>query len=198
VEVARETDDPFFTSGAVLQLGLWATEQGDLGQAEALLEEARGLSSEAGEIGGIAEALDALARLAIRRGAFSRAKELALEALRLAEEIGDRLGITSVVGTVAEVAVGEGAGDRAARLVGAIEAEWSEIGFSLLPQERDWMNRILEAGRAQIGDKAWVRAWEDGRGMPLDLATALARECASASAEVSGMPNMEQSPDKTS
>jgi hypothetical protein len=68
---------PFFTAGAVLQLGLWATQQGELGQAEALAEEAMGLSLETGEIGGIAEGLDALARVAIRRGAFSRAKERA-------------------------------------------------------------------------------------------------------------------------
>jgi DNA-binding NarL/FixJ family response regulator len=60
--------------------------------------------------------------------------------------------------------------ERAARLLGAVEAVREARNISLPPLRRAEYDRTVEGIRASLDDAAFVKAWAQGRAMPLEQA----------------------------
>ncbi len=119
--------------------------------------------------------LDLLGCVAREHGAYERAKELLLESLRLYREAGDRSKyMLSALEDLAGVAALEGAAKRAAWLYGASEAWHEVIGAPVLAQERTELERYLAVARSGMSEAEWMRAWNEGRAMPLNEAMVVA------------------------
>lgn len=72
------------------------------------------------------------------------------------------------------LAIGEPA--RAAQLFGAAASLRTELCAPIPAMERAEHEQILQQTRAALGDNAFTAAWEQGRALTLDAATALAAE----------------------
>ena len=70
--------------------------------------------------------------------------------------------------TFAELALAEHAPERAARIWGATEHLREEIEVPILLDEQAGYQSTVAAARAVLGDEAFDRAWNEGRGMPLE------------------------------
>jgi hypothetical protein len=79
---------------------------------------------------------------------------------------------------MAAVAVGEGEPAMAAQFLGAAEVARGTAGEALEPVERHIQQQTVEAGRVQLGEAEWSRAYQEGQSSPFEEALALAREYA--------------------
>jgi predicted ATPase len=156
-------------------LAAMALKQGQLEQARVWWEESVRAFRELGERATVALVLFNLGLVALLQGELERSKALLLEGLTLAEQVGYRLIRVSFLEPMAAVAVHEGEPASAARFLGAAEVARAAAGYALEPVERAIWQQTVEAGRAQLGEAQWDRAWQEGRGTPLPRAVALAR-----------------------
>ena len=154
-------------------LGLVAAGNGDHAAARALLEESLALHREHADRDGIEGALQALAFLSIDQGDASTASNLFAESLTLAREGGDRWEIARSLDGLAGVAV-ETRPDRAVRLAGAASALREVVGILPQPEDRERLDRWLNAAKRRLGPEDYTAAWTAGVTMPLDHAVALA------------------------
>ena len=88
---------------ALFAAGILAAEQGDYGQAEALIGESRDTSRELGDKQGVAVSLNALAVMVRDRGDFATANALFEENVALWRELGDRKAIARALSNLASV-----------------------------------------------------------------------------------------------
>ena len=146
--------------------------EGNPERATELNEEAAELYRKRGRRSQLQAALDNLGWSALISGDHQKAESLHEESLLLCRELGDRLiGSESIEG----LACVAGA-KRAARLFGAAEALREAAGFQQAPRARSLREPYLAAARSQVGETAWVEAWEEGRSMTFEEAIAYALE----------------------
>jgi len=107
---------------ALGSLGEIALAEGDLDQAEALIEEAARGFMEAGHDGNYAAEVGNLGEVMRRQGHLDRARGLFTEALERFAALGDEAGVGECLQDLAVVANRQGEDERAARLWGAGEA----------------------------------------------------------------------------
>jgi hypothetical protein len=69
----------------------------------------------------------------------------------------------------------DGQAVRAAQFLGAADLLHKSIGFVIDPDQQLVVDRAVERSRAQLGEEAFVTAWETGRAMPLEQAIAYAK-----------------------
>ena len=117
--------------------------------------------------------LSQLAALALRQCQFERCKTLLAEALSAATQVGHHQVLIQCLITTADLAIREQESARAAWLLGAAEAANEKTGAAWNAES------VMEAARAQLSEKAWQSAWQEGRDTPLDQAVAAAMEYAS-------------------
>jgi non-specific serine/threonine protein kinase len=137
---------------------------GDLAGAEALLDEAVALGATVDDPWGQIVQRSKRAHLARAQGDYPLAVRLYGAALAAAQVIGEARQIMYQVAGLAGVALATGQAARAVRLLGAIAAAQDTTGFTgVLPDlnTRD----VLGQARAQLGETAYVAAWETGRAL---------------------------------
>jgi len=148
--------------------------EGNLERATKLNEEAAELYRKRGRKGLLQIALDNLGWSALIRGDLQRAETLHEESLVLCRELGDKLiGLESIEGFACAAGAG-GAAERAARLFGAVEALREAAGYHQATRAHSLREPYLAAARSQVGETAWAEAWEEGRSMTFEEATAYA------------------------
>ena len=156
-------------------LGHVALDQGDYPAARALLEESLAIRRELGDREGIAASLSNLGNVALYQGDYPAARALHEESLAIRRELGDRCGIFYSLEGLAAVVASLRESPRAARIWGATERLRAEIGPPLPPNERSGYDRCVAAARIASGDDAaFDSAWQEGRGLTLEQAIALA------------------------
>src|SRR6185503_1057989 len=79
------------------------------------------------------------------------------------------------LGAVAAIA---GKPAQAARLFGAAETIWVQIGVPPSAVEQPWLNQAYAPARAQLSAEAFESAWAAGRAMPVEQAIDEALEVA--------------------
>ena len=150
--------------------------EGNPERAIELNEEAAELYRKRGRRSQLQAALDILGWSALISDDHQKAEALHEESLLLCRELGDRLiGSESLEG-LACIAAGGGGAERAARLFGAAEALREAAGYQQAPRARSLRELYLAAARSQVGEAAWVEAWEEGRSLTFEEAIAYALE----------------------
>ncbi len=151
--------------------GLVAHQERDFVRARPLLEESVALYKELGDRWHTALSLSTLARVETVQSNYVAAVSLYKESLALYRQIGNN-NFASVLEGLADVAVRQGQPALAAQMWGAAEALRQHIGAPLPPVYRADYERSVAAARTQLGEKAFVAAWAEGRTMTPEQALA--------------------------
>jgi non-specific serine/threonine protein kinase len=139
----------------------------------ALWEEALALFRANGNAPGATMVLDSLGHLAVRRGAWSEAATAFAEALTICWQGGERWTLPRCLESLGQVAFfGLGQAERAIRLLAAASVLRTATGYPPQPVEELARTRVIEEGRARLGDAAFDAAWEAGRDLPVEQAVA--------------------------
>jgi predicted ATPase/DNA-binding CsgD family transcriptional regulator len=160
-------------SGIVLVLGSLANVaygQGDYTGAHVLIEESLALHREIGNKSGIEPCLDLLGVMAYEKGDYAGARTLYEECLALGRELGDKNNIAVSLAGLGGVAVGVGQVERGARLLGVVEGLLGSMGAVLGREHLLPYERAVAAARSLLGEEAFERAWQQGRGMSMEQA----------------------------
>jgi tetratricopeptide (TPR) repeat protein len=144
--------------------------QGDYAQAIALCSESLTLAQECGNTLLTAWTFKHLGNLAQRQGDAGQARALFANSLALFQDAGEMVGIMTYLEGMAEVAGLEGQPERLVRLFGAAAPLHARFGVSPYPAEQAAYEQQLSAARAQLGEGAYVLAWDAGRAMTVEQA----------------------------
>jgi predicted ATPase/DNA-binding SARP family transcriptional activator len=167
VALFRKVGSPGMIAWALLWLTWVVFFQGGYERASALGEEALALEESIGNALGAGMVRGVLALAALERGEVERA---ATYANRMFSSVESGLIKTHTVEVLATLGVAKGDAHRAARLWGATDSSWLSSRSGFLSLLGDYYARYKAAGRAQVGEEAWARAWQEGRAMSLEQA----------------------------
>jgi len=151
-----------------------AFEQGNYAATRSLLEEGLAIRRELGDRRGIALSLGNLAELANTQGDAVSARAWAVESLAIGRELGDGRQICHALDRLGEVHAALGSVLIAARVWGAAQRLREAMGSADESVEHD--PRAIAARARLADDAAFDAAWQDGRGLTLEQAAALATE----------------------
>jgi tetratricopeptide (TPR) repeat protein len=181
-------------AGLLGNLGTVVHGQGDLVTARALYEESLALWRDLGDKWGLALSLTNLGNVACEQGDLSTARALYEKSLAVWREMGAKRGIATCLALLVgvEVAVawaaaaagaeigadreGRKRAERRARVLGAVEALLESMDAILERVARLSYEHAVAAVRAQLGEEAFARAWQEGRAMSMEEAVAYALE----------------------
>ena len=176
LEIAREAGDATNIAGAVGSVGRIAGLQGDYETAGRLCRESLALYREIGHRRGAGWALYLLGTLALRHEDWAAARAALRESLVIRAALAELGGVATSLEALAAVSAREGgpAGERAALLFGAAETLRGQTRLPLPPDERPAWEALLAQLRESMGDAAFDRALQAGRGLPWEQAASLA------------------------
>jgi len=174
IEIAREIGDHLALSQGLNDLAELLRAQGEIDAAVPLYEEALALARSLGDTDGIVTFLLNLSSIEIGRGETAGTGSRLAEALRLAGEVGSSQQFGLEMASALAAPRGEGA--RAARLNGAAEALLERQGAQRAPVDEHFLAAWMARARSQIGDRAFVAAYEEGRSLGDEQALAEVRE----------------------
>ncbi|QIN82257.1 helix-turn-helix domain-containing protein [Rubrobacter tropicus] len=163
----RWSASAMFGFSATVALGM-----GDRARARRLAGRALSLAREIGAREAIAVALPTLAVTARDDGDLERAAALFAEGLTLSAEVGDRTNIAYYLEGLAELSASENGLEQAARLWGAARTLLETIEVIAYPHaaDRTFYEERLAAARASLDERAWEKAWSEGRAMTTEEA----------------------------
>ena len=168
--LSQESESPWERAYSLVLLGQFTLQQGDQAQAQAIFEEGKSFLKEAGDSGGMSEAMLGLASVATMQGDFVAARALYQEIFSILQRIQYQELIPPCLEGLATVVAEQGELVWAAHLWGAAEALREAIGTPIPPVYRlDYEQAVVKA-RAQLGDEAFVRGWDEGRRMRVEEA----------------------------
>jgi predicted ATPase/DNA-binding SARP family transcriptional activator len=150
--------------GAANQLGL-------RDEGARLIEEGIVLHREDGATFDLSLALHNLARIDAARGDAQAAGRHYRESLQIAIDVGYRELVANCLEGVAELAA-TADGALAARLLGAAEALFAEVGVPIGPEEEEGYERTIAALATELGVEDFERKRAAGRELPLEQASA--------------------------
>jgi non-specific serine/threonine protein kinase len=160
--IYRELDDPMVL-GMLLNLGVWAYNQGNYQEARAFLEETITRRPDRRSVP--PGPLIHLGMVNCREGRHAEAGGLVREALRKVRAAGNKRLIVECLEGLAEVAHARGRTVRALRLLGAADCLRDAIGFGTWPSGRVAHDRLLTDLRKALGEAAFDAAWKAGKAL---------------------------------
>ncbi|MDX6398488.1 MAG: hypothetical protein QOJ43_1896, partial [Gaiellaceae bacterium] len=172
----RAAGDTMRLASVVANQGAIANMQGDYVRGRQLCEEALGLHREVGAKDDVALTLQNLGRVALHEERLQDAAEQLRESLELSRELSYKEMIAHGLEALAELAAARADGQRAARLVGAAEGLFEELGVVLQEDDRDTYERTVATLKAQLGPEAFEAARSAGAAVELERAIAEALE----------------------
>jgi hypothetical protein len=154
-----------------------ARDQGNLGAAQAHMEECLVLVREMENKPVIAESLAFLGDVMGEQGEDAAACKCFRESIAISQELKDEVSIARLLERFGILAATEGRPERAARLLGASEAAREVLDDDWrLPHPRNWYDREVTGARTALGEEAFAAAWAEGRAMSLEQAIHCALE----------------------
>ena len=170
----RAAGSPFAVALCLSNLGDVAFAARDYVRARELYVESLEVRQELGEKPGVARSLGRLALVSLEQGDVGGACGLFRDALALLEELGDDGRIAEELNGIAAVVLALGRAAESVRLFSAAETIRQESGAPLTPEEISYRAAQLEEARTRLGAAEYAAAWEGGRTVSLEAATALA------------------------
>ncbi|MCK2217620.1 ATPase [Actinomadura sp. ATCC 31491] len=179
VAIEFNTDNKELNPGllpAIVELSLVLSSQGELYEAESLLQDCLQVCRERGELWVSSHAQWALAGTRLATGRADEALQNAREALRIKRHFHDTLGMLLALETAARIFAARGDTSTAAELLGALQQNWKTAG---LPQlGAPWMtgnhDSCVRECKRKLGELAYKDAFEEGARRDLEEASALA------------------------
>ncbi len=176
--VADLTEPPWVPAyhGLLLDaLGTMAERRGDLTGATARYEAELAFWQRLDHPWGVPLALSRLADVALLQGDASRACILQQENLARRWTLGDRFHLAWCLWGVAEAILVAGSVEEAARLLGAADARFTAMGYTLPSSQRGKFQRVVSVARAELNnDEVFTNAWSTGAALPIEEAVTLA------------------------
>jgi tetratricopeptide (TPR) repeat protein len=157
-------------------MGAVATIRRDFEQGRALCEEALALQRELRNDEGAALALQNIARIHLRCKRLDEAGEHFWESVETARKLGYREILAYCLQGFAEIAAARAGAARAARLLGASDTLFEELGVSRLGDERETYEETVEHLRKSLGRDRFESEYAAGAGLPVEDAFELAGE----------------------
>jgi predicted ATPase/DNA-binding CsgD family transcriptional regulator/tRNA A-37 threonylcarbamoyl transferase component Bud32 len=152
-------------------LSLVFLQQGDIIKARSLLDESLVLSKEIGERS-IAWLPILIGKVVSSEGDFAAARAIYEESLAITLEGGDKMNIAEFLEGLAATLALQEEPVWAARLWGTAESMRDAIGMPLPPVDRTEYVRSVTTARASLGERAFAKAWAEGRTMTPEQAFA--------------------------
>jgi ATP/maltotriose-dependent transcriptional regulator MalT len=165
--LSRELGDKRSMSKCFSLLAEVSLLQSDITTARSLVEQSLGLSKEIGDQASTAEALALLGKLYFIQRDYTAARALYEESMAFPGMVG-----ASSLEELASVVAAQGEPTWAAQLWGAAEAYRESRDIPMPPVKGVAYARSIAAARAQLGKKAFLAAWEEGRTMTAEQALA--------------------------
>jgi predicted ATPase/DNA-binding XRE family transcriptional regulator len=175
--IFRELGDRRSTAVALINLGDAIYQQGDLAQAQLLWEECGQIFRDMGEKQGLAQTLVNLAFLARDKKEVAKGYSLLAEIITLYRQIERRKLLAEALDYSGTLAALCGQPERAARLFGAADALFRELGITL-PQDVQQSHMQYEtlAREALSDDGRFDTLWREGSSMPVEEAILYAQQ----------------------
>ncbi|MGH3104199.1 MAG: ATP-binding protein [Gaiellaceae bacterium] len=167
----QELGDKGRLGTVVANMGAVANMQRDFELGRSLGEEALALHRELGNSEAATISLHNLARIDLRTGRLADAADLFRQSLESARELDYPELIALCLEACAELAEAEDP-DRAARLLGAADALFEELGVTKFGDEAESYDETVRTLEAHLGEQAFEAARAEGRAMTLDDAAA--------------------------
>ena len=151
LEELRGQDEPYWTTVAILTLGLWETAMGRLEAALGHMREARALAGRFDHAGLSAWSQVQLGLLALVRGRPEEARVLLDEGLELSLATHSTRDVTLCLTAFAQLAFVQGEGERAALLAGAAEGLRQRVGLRAWPLQQQGEAQMVAPIRQALG-----------------------------------------------
>lgn len=174
LRLAQELEDRQACRRALNNLGEAARLQGNYEQAGAFYSESLALAQELNDESSMASELHNLGHVSLHEADSRQAGSLFGKSLSLFWQLGDRQGIAECLAGVAGVVGTKGSLAHAARLLGATTSVLATVGSPLQLTDRIEYNENVAGIRRRLDAKTFTDAWETGRTMTPDRATAYA------------------------
>jgi predicted ATPase/transcriptional regulator with XRE-family HTH domain len=172
--IKRAIDDREGLIGSLTDLAEVLRLQGQVAQALPLLEESLALSDLVGDRVRIIHTLRTLALVAIHDDQFSEAQRHLREALHFCQECGEPVGTIAVIEGFAEFALATGSTLRAVALCAASNSLRSVFRMPASPLTAETTTRLLSTASCILDADTFASAWNEGHGLTIDQAIALA------------------------
>ncbi|MGH9223111.1 MAG: AfsR/SARP family transcriptional regulator [Acidimicrobiales bacterium] len=167
--VRRELGDRYGQAWSLSHRGDLERAAGRPDDARRLLDESLAIARDLGDTYGISWSLLRLAKVARSEHDASTAADLFGEGLAVAIQHGDRLAAAECLeGLAATLPRSPAALEEAAQLLGTAHALRDAAGTPVPPADLARYDRDVGAVREGLGEKAFARAWEAGRGAAVD------------------------------
>ncbi|MGW2153329.1 ATP-binding protein [Nonomuraea sp. NPDC001699] len=179
VAIEFNTDNKELNPGllpAIVELSLVLSSQGELFEAESLLQDCLQVCRERGELWVSSYAQWAMSRTRLATARPAEALHNAREGLRIKRHFHDTLGTLLVLETTARILIALKQAPTAAKLLGALQQNWRSAGLPQLgaPFLTDDHDACVEDCKSMMGELAYKNAFENGARLDLDEASALA------------------------
>ncbi|MGP3963633.1 ATP-binding protein [Nonomuraea sp. 3N208] len=163
---------------AIVELSIVLTTQGELNEAESLLQDCLQVCRERGELWLSSYAHWALSLPMLAMGRADEALRTALEGLRIKRHFHDTVGTLMVLETVAKIYSTQGQIERASRLLGALHQNWRSSGLPMLgaPFLTAEHEKCVQECKRTLGEDGYKLEFEAGTKLDLDEAVTLAQE----------------------
>jgi ATP/maltotriose-dependent transcriptional regulator MalT len=169
---AREVDDVPWLVYAMHQAGDATHISGDNIRANELLTEANRLARSQGDLWAESVSIIALAVVSLAIGAVERATDQLRRGLDVAKAIDSPWVMAEALIGRAAVAARAGDNARVARLLGAVDAARTSMGFRFSHDFLGLIDETQDRAVAQLGQAAYDTAWAAGHALTLDQAAA--------------------------
>ena len=176
VDLAKAVGDRRALAGAQNALAMLLRVEGDFAGAEPLYREVVAVARESGDQDAECVGRLNLAMLRAEAADLAGALEAAAAALALAAEVGTMQAIHSALEVCAGLAAWRGDGRTAATLFGAAEALAGRTGVKRDAADEAFLMPRIQGARASLGDAQFDAAARAGATLPIERATADARE----------------------
>ena len=173
-ELLRRLGLEYELGTVVSNLGVCLMSQGRLEEAAKLYEEAVELCRASGRDEQLIISLFNLGRVSMLEGRHEAAAGWFERALEAARELGYREMIAYCLKGIGEVLAARGEDEAAARLLGASDRLFLELGAHVEASEVATYDRTVEHLKVALGDDAYSTAHAEGRELPLEQSLALA------------------------
>jgi predicted ATPase len=172
----RSAGDRMRLASVLGNMGAVANYQGDYERGRPLVEEALALHREFGAKDDMAITLHNLGSVAVQEGRYSDGAALLHESLELSRDLAYREQAAFTLARLAQLASAQDDRERAARLLGAADAVFEDVGVPLYGDEKEIYERTMAGLRSHLGEDKFESKRSEGRALGLERAIELALE----------------------